>query len=152
MWPNHKEFATGKPCDSHKGCASPTEGYIEAKTPCGHEVPALFEDLRTRDVMAAKALIFTCLTGSRTGEVLGMRRAENDFDNRLWICPAERTKTREAHRVPLTDEMLEIIEPLKAFGSEYVFEDQKRHKPLSNIAMLMLLRRMKIENVTRTRL
>ena len=52
------------------------------------------------------------------------------------------------HRVPLTDEMLAIVEPLNAIASEYVFEGQKRHKPLSNMAMLMLLRRMKVEGVT----
>jgi integrase len=44
--------------------------------------------------------------------------------------------------------MLAIIEPLKAMQSEYVFEGQKRHKPLSNMAMLMLLRRMQVEGVT----
>ena len=51
-------------------------------------------------------------------------------------------KTGEKHRVPLTDEMLAIIEPLQALKSEYVFEGQRRHKPLSNMAMLMLLRRI----------
>jgi integrase len=57
-------------------------------------------------------------------------------------------KTGEKHRVPLTDEMMSIIEPLKALKSDYVFEGQKRHKPLSNMAMLMLLRRMDVEGVT----
>ena len=57
-------------------------------------------------------------------------------------------KRGEDHRVPLTDEMLAIIEPLKAMESDYVFEGQKRHKPLSNMSMLMLLRRMKVEGVT----
>jgi hypothetical protein len=44
--------------------------------------------------------------------------------------------------------MLAIIEPLQAMQSDYVFEGQKRHKPLSNMAMLMLLRRMQVEDVT----
>jgi len=57
-------------------------------------------------------------------------------------------KGGEDHRVPLTDEMQAIIEPLKALESEYVFEGQRRHKPLSNMAMLMLLRRMQVEGVT----
>jgi len=52
------------------------------------------------------------------------------------------------HRVPLTAEMLAIIEPLKALRSEVVFEGQKRHRPLSNMSMLMLLRRMQIEGIT----
>ena len=52
------------------------------------------------------------------------------------------------HRVPHTDEMLAILEPLQALESEMVFEGQKRHKPLSNMAMLMPLRCMGGEGVT----
>ena len=94
------------------------------------DVPAFFADLRGRSAMAAKALMFTCLAGSRTGEVLGVRWEEIDFEERLWTCPAERMKGEAEHRVPLTDEMLAIIEPLRAMKSEYVFEGQKRHRPL----------------------
>ena len=112
------------------------------------EVPAFYADLKTRDAMAAKALMFTCLTGSRTGEVLGMQWSEVDLEARLWTCPADRMKGGVVHRVPLTDEMLAIIEPLRAMQSDCVFEGQKRHAPLSNMAMLMLLRRMQVEGVT----
>ncbi len=112
------------------------------------DVPAFYAELRTRKAMAAKALMFTCLTGSRTAEVLGMKWPEIEFEACLWTCPAERMKSHEIHRVPLTDEMLAIIEPLRAMASEFVFEGQKRHQPLSNMSMLMLLRRMKVEGVT----
>jgi integrase len=112
------------------------------------DVSAFYADLKSRDAMAAKALMFTCLTGSRTGEVLGIKWTEIDFEARLWTCPADRMKGGVVHRVPLTDEMLAIIEPLRVMQSEYVFEGQKRHKPLSNMAMLMLLRRMQVEGVT----
>ncbi len=47
---------------------------------------------KTRNAMAAKALMFTCLTGSRTSEVLGMQWDEVDLEARLWTCPAERMK------------------------------------------------------------
>ncbi len=77
-----------------------------------------------------------------------MRWDEVDTEARLWTCPADRMKGGVVHRVPLTDEMLEIIEPLRAMKSDYVFEGQRRHKPLSNMAMLMLLRRMQVEGVT----
>lgn len=77
-----------------------------------------------------------------------MQWGELDLRERVWLCPDERMKTGEEHRVPLTDEMLSIIEPLRALKSEYVFERQKRHKPLSNMSMLMLLRRMNVEGVT----
>jgi len=112
------------------------------------DVPAFYADLSSRNAMAAKALMFTCLSGARTGEVLGMRWGELDFEAAIWICPAERMKTGSEHRVPLTPEMLALVLPLRAMQSEYVFEGQKRHKPLSNMAMLMLLRRMGVEGVT----
>ena len=57
-------------------------------------------------------------------------------------------KMGDDHRVPLTDEMLAIIEPSRAMQSEYVFDGQKRNKPLSIMSMLMLLRRMQAEGVT----
>ena len=57
-------------------------------------------------------------------------------------------KTSDDHCVPQTDEMLAIIEPLKALKSDYVFEGQKRHNPLSNMSMLMMFRRMNVEGVT----
>jgi integrase len=112
------------------------------------DVPEFFTDLKKRDAMAAKALMFTCMTGSRTSEVLNIKWDEIDLDEKLWTVPAIRMKRDIPHRVPLSDEALAIIEPLQAMKSEYVFEGQKRHEPLSNMAMLMLLRRMKIATVT----
>ncbi|MDG1406607.1 MAG: tyrosine-type recombinase/integrase [Octadecabacter sp.] len=106
------------------------------------EVPAFYAKLATRTATAAKALQFTILTACRTSEVLDMTWGEIDWDARLWTVPAERMKGGKEHRVPLTDEMLAILEPLKALASAYVFEGQRRHKPLSNMSMLMLLRRM----------
>jgi integrase len=112
------------------------------------DVPAFYADLKTRDAISAKALRFTCLTGSRTTEVLEMKWGEVDLEARLWTCPAERMKGSVLHRVPLSDEALAILKPLRELKSDYVFEGQKRHKPLSNMAMLMLLRRMGVESVT----
>jgi len=112
------------------------------------DLPAFYAGLETRTAMAAKALMFTCLTGSRTSEVLGMRWTEINFDEQVWTCPEERMKTGEEHVVPLTKEMQSVLKPLQAPDSEYVFEGQKRNKPLSNMAMLMLLRRMKIKDAT----
>ncbi len=112
------------------------------------QVPAFYADLQTRSAMAAKALQFTILTASRTSEVLEMKWPEVDVDARLWTIPAERMKGGQVHRVPLTDEMLAILEPLRALASDYVFEGQRRHQPLSNMSMLMLLRRMRQDGVT----
>jgi integrase len=112
------------------------------------DVPAFYAELNERSAIAAKALQFTILTASRTTEVLDMQWPEVDFDTRLWTVPAVRMKGGKVHRVPLTDEMLAILESLKAMASDYVFEGQKRHRPLSNMSMLMLLRRMGRDDFT----
>lgn len=91
------------------------------------DVPAFYAELVTRDAMAAKALMFTCLTASRTSEVLQARWEEFDFSEQLWTVPAERMKGDKEHRVPLTRQMVAILEPLKALRSEVVFEGQNRH-------------------------
>ncbi len=112
------------------------------------EVPAFYAQLATRSAMAAKALRFTILTAARTSEVLEMTWPEVDFEARLWTVPAARMKGGAEHRVPLIDEMLALLDPLRAMASTYVFEGQKRHQPLSNMSMLMLLRRMGRKEVT----
>ncbi|SFH37258.1 Integrase [Palleronia marisminoris] len=106
------------------------------------DVPGFYAELEARSATAAKALQFTILTGCRTSEALGMTWDEVDTANRLWTIPAERMKGGDQHRVPLTDEMLRVLEPMTAMASAYAFEGQKRHRPLSNMSMLMLLRRM----------
>ena len=106
------------------------------------ELPVFYAELSKRTANAARALQFTILTACRTSEVLDMKWDEIDFEAKVWTIPAERMKAGKVHRVPLTDEMLAILELMKAQGSQYVFEGQKRHKPLSNMSMLMLLRRM----------
>lgn len=106
------------------------------------DVPAFYAELEGRSATAAKALQFAILTACRTSEVLAMTWGEVDLDARQWTIPASRMKGGVQHRVPLTDEMLRILEQMKALGSAYVFEGQKRHAPLSNMSMLMLLRRM----------
>lgn len=112
------------------------------------DVPAFHAKLVTKDAMAAKALMFTCLTASRTSEVLNAKWEEFDFNELLWTVPAERMKTDKAHRIPLTPQMVAILGPLRALRSEVVFEGQRRHRPMSNMAMLMLLRRMEVNGIT----
>nr|WP_237215988.1 tyrosine-type recombinase/integrase [Ruegeria lacuscaerulensis] len=90
------------------------------------EVPAFYAESQTRLAMAAKALQFTILTACRTSEVLEMKWPEVDVDAHLWTIPAERMKGGQVHLVPFTDEILAILEPLRALASDYVLEGQIR--------------------------
>lgn len=112
------------------------------------EVPAFVQRLRASEAMAARAMEFVILTAARSGEAIGARWSEIDFAKRLWIVPRERMKSGAAHTVPLSLAATGLLERLHENRiGEFVFP-QTRDKPLSGMAMLMLLRRMKADNVT----
>jgi integrase len=106
------------------------------------ELSAFMLALRQQEGVAARALEFTILTAARTGEVIGARWEEINIAERLWSVPAERMKAGREHRVPLCGKALEIVEEMRAIGGNFIFPGGKRGKPLSNMAMTMLLRRM----------
>jgi integrase len=107
------------------------------------DMPSFMSDLRSRHALAALALELAVLTATRTNEVLNARWAEFDFDAGVWTIPAARMKAKKEHRVALSCRALQILEELsEAQTSEFVFPGQKQSKPLSNMAMLMLLERM----------
>ena len=114
-------------------------------------LPAFMTELRGREAVAARALEFAILTGARTGEVLGMRWMEIDADQAIWTVPAERMKSRVTHRVPLTpaaQAVLQKVRPLSSEEGALVFPGQRDGRPLSQMAMMMLLRRMNADQFT----
>jgi integrase len=106
------------------------------------ELPGFMDKLRRQDSMSARALEFTILTAARTGETIGAHWSEIDLDGGVWIIPATRMKMGKEHRVPLAERVLAILAALPRKG-EFVFPGAKAGKPLSNMAMLELLRGMK---------
>jgi integrase len=113
------------------------------------DLPAFLAALQTRQAMAALALEFTILTAARSGEVLGAWWNEFDLDRAVWTVPAVRMKAGREHRVPLSRRALKIVKAVnESRRSEFVFPGQKPGKPLSVMALEMVLRRMKIDGAT----
>jgi integrase len=121
------------------------------------ELPNFMVALRAQDGVAARALEFAILTAARTGEVLGARWGEIDTAEKLWTIPSERMKAGKEHRVPLSARSMAILQhmkPLRHFSQghsaaeAFVFPGGKYGLPLSNMAFLMLLRRMGREDLT----
>ena len=113
------------------------------------DVPKFMASLRKRDAVAALALEFTILTAARTGEALGARWDEMDLKQGVWTVPASRMKGGRAHRVALSRLALAVLKKLDAARTgEYVFPGRRPGKPLSGMAMEMILRRMKVNSVT----
>jgi integrase len=111
------------------------------------EAPKFAKTLRKQDGLAARALELAILTATRTGEVLGARWDEIDLEAKVWTIPSARTKTRREHRVPLSEPALRLLRELPRID-EHVFPGWKRGRPLSNMAMLLLLRRMDRTDIT----
>ena len=113
------------------------------------KVPAFMVELREREGLSAKALELLILTACRTGEILGATWSEIDFEAAQWVIPAKRMKTRKEHVVPLSDTALAVLRPLfEVRTGSFVFPNNCGDKPLSNMAMLMLLKRMGLSDVT----
>lgn len=110
------------------------------------EIPGFVSDLRSSAATAARALEFTILAAARSGEVLGAKWGEIDLAKNVWTIPAERMKVGREHRVPLSARAQDILKALQVDDpGAYVFPGPKPKKPLSGMAMSMLLRRMKSE-------
>ena len=112
------------------------------------DIPAFYQKLSDQTSMSGQALKFICLTGTGSREALKMTWDELHFNERIWVCPAERMTSGIELHIPLTEAMVAILEPLRAVQSQYVFKGQKRSQPLSNMAVQMLLRRLEPGGVT----
>jgi integrase len=85
------------------------------------------------------------LTAARTGEVLEARCSEIDVEQAAWTIPAGRMKAGREHRVPLAPHCMELLEKAKLLGagSEFIFPGRSGKQPMSNMVLLMAMRRLK---------
>ncbi len=122
---------------------------IEHHASLGYEQIASFiKDLERKPGVAADALNFLILTAARTGEVVGARACEIDAHSKMWTVPADRMKSKREHKVPLSEGAWRTLpNPLPA-GDVFLFQGLGGGKPLSNMAMLQLLRRMNRGDIT----
>jgi integrase len=122
-----------------------------------NKLPEFLYKLRQRPGMAARALELAILTAARTGEVLGAQWGEIDLDESVWTVPAKRMKCGREHRVPLPEAALAVIANVRPLAlmkdgaldqSAPIFPGLRRALPMSNMVLLMLLRRMKRDDLT----
>jgi integrase len=107
------------------------------------ELFSFMSELKLQEGLAARALKFTILTVSRSGEVLGAVWDEIDLDRRLWTIPGSRMKAGREHRVPLANAALAILRPLyETRGGPLVFPGARPGRRLTANAMLEVLKRM----------
>lgn len=82
---------------------------------------------------------------TRPGELRFGRWAEVDWENAVWHVPAERTKLRRPHSVPLSRQSVFLLKMLhvETGGFELMFAGQRTHlKPISENTVNQSFRRM----------
>ena len=131
QWRGHLETILARPNKIKK--------VIHHKALHFSQLPRFIAKLREQDCLSALALEFTILNCNRTSEVINANRAE--VNNGIWTIPAERMKTKVEHRIPLSDRALEILEISKYLDPESQYLFSNNGQPLSNMAMLALIKR-----------
>lgn len=139
-WRGHLDHLLPKPTKVRSVQHHPAMSWREA--------PAFLLELAEREGMAARALAFVILTAARSGEARGMRWSEIDLADRVWTIPADRMKAGKEHRVPLTDAAVQMLGNPRAAG-DFVFPGGKHlDKPLSDMSLTAVLRRMEYKDIT----
>ncbi len=115
-----------------------------------NELPDFMAALREREGVSARALEFTILCASRTGETIDATWDEIDLKQKVWTISAARMKAGKEHIVPLSTRAVEILkeqDKRRDRNCDAVFvSDRGSH--LSNMAMAMVLKRMNRNDIT----
>jgi integrase len=107
-------------------------------------VGAFAAELTAKIDYSAKALLLTILCATRTSETLNATWDEFDLDAACWTIPAGRMKMGREHRVPLSDATVALLRAVNRIeGNSFVFPGARSGRPLSNMAMLEMLRGMR---------
>jgi integrase len=105
-------------------------------------LPSFMAELAGRKGVSALALRFLILTAARSGEVRGVTWAEIDRDAAVWTIPGHRMKAKKDYRVPLTAEALAALDAVRGLDLDFVFPGQRRGRPMSDMTLTAVLRRM----------
>lgn len=127
------------------GFKKPKKENMATLTPA--ELPELMEAIAKASIkLTTRCLIEWQLhTITRPGEASGAKWDEINWEDKVWVIPAERMKKRREHRVPLTEQALNLLEIMKPISEhlEYIFpSDRAPEKPCNSQTANMALKRM----------
>lgn len=147
-WKGYLDLVLPRPSKIHKVRHHPALPYVEIQN-----FMALLDKQAGLD---ARVLEFTILTAVRTSEATKAQWEEIDIEQKIWSLSEERTKTGKVHRVPLSDRAVDVLNRTGIMAGSsntneragWIFPARKREKSISNMAMLMLLRRLERTDIT----
>ena len=115
------------------------------------DLPGALRRVRSCGAQPAVKLAWemVALTACRTAEVRGMAWAEADLGSAVWTIPADRYKTGRAHRVPLSEGTLQVLEQARGHcrDSPLVFPRGPGDRELAANALRRLSTRLDLGTV-----
>lgn len=106
------------------------------------------QQLRAVGGTSARCLEFVVLTACRSGEARLAVWPEIDLETKTWAIPGERMKSGRPHSVPLSAEAVALLRDLPRMeGTEFVFPGARKGKPLSDMSLTVVMRRMGVDAV-----
>ncbi|KXO80531.1 integrase [Acinetobacter venetianus] len=113
------------------------------------QVAEFIQHLRQKKGISPKALEFAILTACRSGEIFGAKWQEIDFKNNVWIIPKERMKAEKEHRVPLSRELIALLESIQDHtqAQDFIFPAPRTGGMLSDMSLTTLIKRMHEQKV-----
>lgn len=106
------------------------------------------ELLRSIEGTGPRCLEFVILTACRSGEARLATWSEIDMASRTWSIPGDRMKSGRPHRVPLSDEVIKLLESLPRLeGTDLMFPGKKANTPISDMTMTKVMRDMGVNAV-----
>lgn len=112
------------------------------------DVPNFMQELKKRDAPSALALQFIILTATRSGETRLAEWSEINFDTATWTIPAIRMKMNLSHRIPLSNQAMDILKICRGFDDLLIFPSNTLGKPMSDMVFSALYKRMGINGLT----
>ena len=128
-----------------KAFASPQKNHMPSLSP--EQLPELMSALANASIKkTTRCLIEWQLhTMTRPSEAAGTKWEEIDLDKKLWAIPATRMKKKRPHKVPLSPQMLALLEVMKPISAnrKYVFPADRNPRNHTHPATAkMALKRM----------
>jgi len=140
QWRGNLDQVLAKPGDVAKVVHHPAVQIDDAH--------AFLLKLRAVQGTSARCLEFVTLTACRSGEARMAAWCEFDAKAAVWNIPAERMKAKRPHRVPLSSQVIALLEGLPRFvDSDLLFPGRDGKKPLSDMSLTQIMRRMKLDAV-----
>jgi len=107
------------------------------------EVFGFVEKLRKVEGIGSRCLEFVVLTACRSGEARLATWSEIDMVANSWNIPGNRMKSGRPHRVPLSAEVIKLLDALPRLdGTELIFPGRVENKPISDMTMTKVMRDM----------